>query len=112
LPLDPDGTITDMGALGLAPVPVPNFRRGDVDFSGTANIGDAIQILAYLFGSGAVTPLCDDALDCNDDGALNLADAISLLATLFVSGDPLPMPYLECGPDPTDDGLTCNSDCP
>ena len=112
LPLDADGTLTDMGALGVAPLPKSEFRRGDVDGSGSANIGDAIQILAWLFIPGTDAPTCEDSSDANDDGSLNVSDAITLLDALFVSGDPLPAPYGSCGIDPTDDPLTCEADCP
>ena len=111
LPLDPDGTLTDMGALGLGPEPEPLFRRGDVDGSGSANIADAIQILAWLFIPGTAAPVCEDSSDTNDDGSLNVSDAITLLDALFVSGSPLPDPYGSCGADQTDDPLNCNSDC-
>lgn len=111
LPLDADGSLTDMGALGAAPLPNPQFRRGDVDGSGSANIADAIQILAWLFIPGTEAPVCEDSSDTNDDGALNVSDAVTLLDALFVSGDPLPEPYTECGEDITDDPLTCGSDC-
>ncbi len=111
LPLDADGTLTDMGALGAAPLPSSEFRRGDVDGSGSANIADAIQILAWLFIPGTDAPSCEDSSDTNDDGALNVSDAITLLDALFVSGDPLPEPYGSCGSDATDDPLTCEADC-
>ena len=111
LPLDVDGTLTDMGALGAAPLPSSEFRRGDVDGSGSANIADAIQILAWLFIPGTDAPSCEDSSDTNDDGALNVSDAITLLDALFVSGDPLPEPYGSCGSDATDDPLTCEADC-
>lgn len=111
LPFDGDGTVTDMGALGLVPLPAPQFRRGDVDGSGSANIADGIQILGWLFVPGSLAPLCEDSADCNDDGALNVSDAITLLDALFVSGAPLPIPYLECGSDSTSDSLSCISDC-
>ena len=112
LPLDSDGSITDVGALGPRTNVSEEFRRGDVDGSGTENIADAIQVLAFLFIPGASTPPCEDAVDTNDDGALNLTDAITLLTTLFVLGDPLPVPFGECGLDPTVDSLTCSTGCP
>ena len=100
-----------MGAFGAAPLPSSEFRRGDVDGSGSANIADAIQILAWLFIPGTDAPTCEDSSDTNDDGALNVSDAITLLDALFVSGDPLPDPYGSCGTDATDDPLTCEADC-
>ena len=110
LPLDPDGSAPDMGALPVAQL--GEFRRGDVDGSGSLNLGDAIQILGMLFVSGSATIDCLDAGDCNDDGALNISDAVTLLDTLFVSGEPLPVPFEECGADPTPDALDCAIFCP
>ena len=54
-------------------------------------------------------PLCLDAADANDDGAVNIADAVSILGHLFGGEEPLPDPFLACGPDPTDDSLTCDT---
>ena len=56
---------------------------------------------------------CEDACDSNDDGLIDIADAISLLNGLFQS-QPLPMPWMVCGPDVTPSNLTCvsTSHCP
>ncbi|NRA74331.1 MAG: right-handed parallel beta-helix repeat-containing protein [Planctomycetes bacterium] len=110
LPLDPDGSAPDMGALGVGLMDV--FRRGDVDGSSSTNLGDAIQILGMLFVAGSATIGCLDAGDCNDDGVLNISDPVTLLDHLFVSGKPLPQPFEECGPDPTADALECSISCP
>jgi len=87
-------------------LPDPLFRRGDSNFDGNRDIGDAIYTLAHLFSSGPT--LCQDAMDVNDDGALDLADPIGFLNYLFVQG-PAPDPPDECGSDPTrSDTLDCS----
>ena len=110
LPADADGSPADMGALG--PDGVGYFRRGDADASSTANLADAVQILAMLFIPGSDVVGCEDAADCNDDGTLNITDAVLLLDYLFVTGTPLPEPVGACGGDPTADSLDCSSACP
>ncbi|MBT7130742.1 MAG: hypothetical protein HN891_08545 [Planctomycetes bacterium] len=110
LPFDPDGSAPDMGALG--PEGVGSFRRGDVDASSTANLADAVQVLALLFIPGSAQIECMDAADANDDGSVNITDAIKILDYLFVSNTPLPAPSDVCGEDPTDDAITCGLICP
>ena len=82
-----------------------NFKRGDPNDDGDVNIADAITILGYLF-AGAAKPGCLDAADANDDGDINIADAITILGYLFSASGPLPDPGVNCGSDPTEDGLT------
>ncbi len=85
------------------------FRRGDANTDARRDISDATSVLAYLF-TGGVAPSCRDAADSNDDGVLNISDPSFLLAHLFLGTTPvLPLPFRSCGPDPTSDGLTCES---
>lgn len=97
------GAIPNM--LGWArvtdPVSAAQFRRGDVNGDGSANIQDAIAGLAYLFTPGTTAPDCLDAADTNDDGSVNLPDIVSLLGYLFVPGS---TPPAAPGPD------TCGDD--
>ena len=79
--------------------------RGDANQDSRFNIADAVSVLSYLFG-GKNTD-CTDSLDVNDDGRINLADPISLLAFLFKGYFDIPEPFAACGPDPTQDQLTC-----
>lgn len=81
------------------------FIRGDSNRDGGCDIGDAINVLSFLFGGGTCS--CMDSCDCNDDGQVNIADAICKLAFLFNAGPPPPSPHPECGPDPTPDNLDC-----
>lgn len=83
------------------------YLRGDCNTDGSANVADAIFLLANLFSGGALSS-CIDGCDSNDDGSLNIADAIHLLAFLFSGGaPPAPPGALNCGPDPTADTLDC-----
>lgn len=86
-----------------------DFIRGDCNRDGGTDIADAIHLLAALFPGGTVPPIlgCRDACDANDDASLNIADSIATLAALFgAPAVPLPQPAV-CGPDPTQDGLSC-----
>ena len=87
----------------------PQFKRGDTNQDGGFNIADEVFLLAALF-SGGTPCACADSCDQNDDGGVNIADAIYGLAALF-SGGPAPADPgpTTCGPDPTDDALTCDS---
>ncbi|MBT5738558.1 MAG: hypothetical protein HN891_01100 [Planctomycetes bacterium] len=87
--------------------PQANFRRGDVNEDGDRNVADAVRALSYLFGGG-IAPECLDSVDCNDDGANDVSDVITLLDYLFQSGSAPPDPF-DCGSDPTDDPLSCDS---
>jgi hypothetical protein len=50
-----------------------------------------------------------ESADADDDGQVEITDAIFLLAHLFLGGAPPAEPYLACGLDPLDDGLSCLS---
>jgi hypothetical protein len=78
----------------------PNFKRGDANRDGTANIADAVYVLANLFADGPDI-LCPDAADGNDDETVNIADAVYILANLFADGPDIPAPNPDCGPDTT-----------
>ncbi len=78
------------------------FRRGDPNADGRVNIADAVSILEYLFLSGD-TPSCASSADTNDDTRINVADAVAILEHLFIGGPTPPLPFPECGPDPTED---------
>ncbi|MEC9476144.1 MAG: hypothetical protein VX764_03820 [Planctomycetota bacterium] len=84
------------------------FRRGDGNDDSIFNIADGIASLEYLFLGGELT--CKDAGDANDDGIVNMADAITVFEVLFLGADPVPAPgSSNCGLDPTDDDLDCDS---
>jgi subtilisin-like proprotein convertase family protein len=85
------------------------FRRGDANADGAVGITDAVVTLNALF-RGAPWPACADAADADDDGSVSLTDAVYTLRYLFLSGSVPPAPGpSECGADPTEDALTCDS---
>ena len=50
--------------------------------------------------------------DVNNDATVNIADAIAILSHLFGGAGDLFLPFGDCGPDPTEDGLgPCVYDC-
>jgi hypothetical protein len=106
--IQPDATIA---------VVLPRFVRGDANADNGVDIGDAITILGYLFGttqdpSKAKVAQCFEAADANDSGALDIADAIAVLSHLFAHTGPLPEPSRECGVDRKVDNLGCRSFAP
>ena len=85
------------------------FRRGDSDDSGGANITDAIGVLNFLF-AGGTEPLCPEAADIDANGAVNISDPIRLLNFLFGGGDG-PVGGEDCQPQQGD--LPCSyTNCP
>jgi len=86
----------------------PEFRRGDSNDDGRINIGDPIASLDFQF-SGTFAPACMDALDFDDNGQIAISDPIGNLNFQFLGTAPPGSPGLECGTDPTEDGLGCQS---
>ena len=80
------------------------FRRGDVDYSRSLSIGDAVLILRHLFGQYSYLE-CADTADVDDGGTIDIGDAISILLYLYQGFDPPEPPGLECGEDDLDDDL-------
>ncbi len=82
------------------------FVRGDVNGDAELGLGDAVELLTFMFLDGP-NPGCFDAADTNDDGKLDLADPVLILEYAFVSGaEPAP-PFPKCGHDETSDILNC-----
>jgi len=82
------------------------FIRGDADNDGQVDDADATLIMGYAL-SGAPKPVCMDAADADDNGIVDLSDATFLLH--YLNGGPIiPQPFPDCGPDPTNDTLTCD----
>ena len=84
------------------------FSRGDANVDGKMSLSDSLMIRRWLF-NGDRPPVCLDAADANDDGQVDLSDQIRIILALFFDGPSLPAPYLEVGPDPTEDELLCAS---
>ncbi len=90
----------------------PTFIRGDYDASGDIAMPDALGLLLYKFHQpGGVPPPCEDAADYDDSGDIAMPDALGLLLYKFhqPGGVPPPPPYPDCGIDPTEDALGCDS---
>jgi hypothetical protein len=102
-----DGS-TQVYTVTVIPISNINWKRGDANTDGTADISDAIMVLSYLY-LGETALLCLDAADANDDGELDISDPIELLFHLFQGVQPLPAPFPGCGIDPTIDGLDCEA---
>jgi hypothetical protein len=84
------------------------FLRSNANADEKTDMADPIFILNYLFmGSG--DPPCKKSSDLDDNGDINISDAIYLLRYLFIAGMSPAEPFSSCGPDPTMDGLTCES---
>jgi hypothetical protein len=108
----PLGAGCDMGAHEFSAPPEPEFRRGDANGDGAADISDAIATLGFLFlGESGLD--CRDAADANDDGLLDISDAIATLGVLFLGEGEIPPPGMaSCGVDPTGDELDCETYAP
>ena len=104
---------------GPVPKPGENFVRGDANSDGAINLTDGVIPLLFLFSGGA-PPACMDAADANDTGAVEITDAIIIFSWLFTGGvapvEPSPTspgyPVSDCGPDATEDGLSCEAQGP
>lgn len=86
--------------------PAPRFQRGDADGSGALELADSIRTLAFLYAGGAAIH-CHDAADSNDNGDIDMGDAVLTLGFLFSGLRPPLAPFGACGPDPTEDHLSC-----
>ena len=110
----PCGGGVDMGAYerGACPVPLV-FRRGLANADDVVDIADPIFIIVALF-QDVPLPECLKSADSNDSGAVDISDPVHLLNYLFLGGPEPQAPFRACGPDPTGDALTCQtqSACP
>ena len=90
------------------PAPAESFVRGDSDADGVPGLTDAVFTLDYLFRGGR-EPACLEAADADDDGDINVTDAVYLLNFLFLGRGSPPRPFPDCGLDPTNDEMTCET---
>lgn len=97
-------------AEGKSVDPMAPFVRGDSNSDGNVDLGDAVFLLNYVAGGPA--PACEKSCDSNDDGRLDPSDAVFLLGYLFAGGSAPPAPHAVCGPDRTEDTLSCESSPP
>jgi hypothetical protein len=91
--------------------PPPLYMRGDANADGTQDLSDAVYVLSYLF-SGGPPPTCIKSADSNDSSVVDLSDPVFLLGHLFLGGPRPADPWEDCGSDPTEDDLTCESFAP
>ena len=67
--------------------PVKKFVWGDFDMDGEITVGDAVEIIQFIFnGRPNKGPI--EAGDANCDGDTNIGDAIYLIAYIFRFGPP------------------------
>jgi hypothetical protein len=106
----PCGAGVDIGAyeFGDCTAPETPFRRGDSNADGTTDVSDAATILIHLF-RGEVEIPCEQAGDTNDDGSLDISDAVYVLRFLFLGGSAVVPPVGDCGVDPIEPRLSCES---
>jgi hypothetical protein len=73
-------------------VAVLDYVCGDANGDGTANISDAVFMIAYIFSGGdAPDPLLSG--DANCDGSSNISDAVYMITYIFSGG---PSPCANC----------------
>lgn len=83
------------------------FQRGDANADGSLDVSDAVSILSHLF-LGLPSGLdCDKSADADDRGSIEITDAVYILGFLFLGSNPPPLPFPDCGADPTTDDLEC-----
>jgi hypothetical protein len=102
-----DGTLSVMPGGGDG-----QFKRGDANDDGNADISDAQFILSYLFLGGTAPPCMEAAnVDDSDSAAADITDAIYLLTFLFMGGSAPPAPGTACGVEPatSPSSLGCDS---
>ena len=75
-PLDPDGTIADMGAYYYNQEEGPT---GDVNLDCTINVMDVVIVVGAILGNSDLTPEQEAASDMNMDGMLNVMDIVILV---------------------------------
>ncbi len=86
----------------------PFFIRSDLNGDDMISIGDVLLLLNHVFLGESIS--CADAADVNDDGVLGLTDALVSLSFQFLAGEAPPAPMV-CGPDPSEDSLSCDTGC-
>jgi len=86
---DPDGTVSDMGALPYEPIII--IVCGDADGNGLVNILDITRLINYLY-MGGPEPDPMEAADVNGSGQLNILDITYLINFLYKSGPDLACP--------------------
>ncbi len=60
---------------------------GDANDDGSANVGDAVYLISYIF-KGGPAPICLDEGDANGDCGVNVGDAVYMISYVFKGGPP------------------------
>lgn len=81
-----------------------HFIRGDVNGDGVIDLTEGTQLQILLGNSNPI-----ECADVNDDGVIDDADTVYIFDFLYQGSNPPPAPYPAAGPDPTADGLDCQS---
>tara|TARA_B100000315_G_scaffold260765_1_gene324999 strand:- start:12954 stop:14897 length:1944 start_codon:yes stop_codon:yes gene_type:complete len=76
--LDPDGTITDMGALFHY-----QWLMGDVNYDGFVSVEDIILLIGFILEINEPTYYEFLASDVNSDGVLNILDVVFLIEIIL-----------------------------
>ncbi|MBI4603229.1 MAG: hypothetical protein HY721_14840 [Planctomycetes bacterium] len=93
--------------LRFTPAEKPSFLRGDANVDGRVDISDGVHTLQSFFLGGA-RGSCRSAADFDDSGTVDISDASGTFQNLFLGGRRPPAPgSVQCGPDPSADGLGC-----
>jgi hypothetical protein len=89
------------------------FIRGDANGDTLVDEADVDIIFEYVFDPPPVDyPICEEALDIDDNDIISVRDAIVLLAFLNQGGPPPHAPFPACGSEPYPT-FTCDlSTCP
>jgi hypothetical protein len=98
------------GGIKVAAADSPRFVRGDANMSGWVTYVDVTFFLGVIYETLDAEFLCKDAADADDNGFVNIQDPILVLNYMYKDQPPPPPPFPELGPDPTADGLDCESD--
>ena len=93
-------------AISIHSARADSFIRGDTDINGVIEITDPTRTFRFLFLGGMELD-CLDGADSDDNGSLELTDGIYTLNFLFTGGAQPPVPFEDCGFDPTKDDLDC-----
>ncbi len=73
-PLDPDGTVADMGAFYFH-----QYLPGDVNLDVIVDVLDVTMMVAFILGQGTLTDYQFQNADLNQSGTINILDIIMLI---------------------------------
>lgn len=77
--------IADYYGLVVAKISLPTMVAGDIDNSGSVNVGDIVSLINYVYKSGAL-PNPMRSGDTNCDGKINVGDIVRMVNYIFKDG--------------------------